>query len=133
MPGVVSLAVAAEESKRNQALHRHAWQERYQQLVHGLAGIQAIRLVGWSEERNFADRIPVVSIEADGWSVHDLASVLDSSFGIEVRAGWHCAALAHASLGTDGGGGTLRLSPSASTTAEEIDYTLAAFREILGV
>ncbi len=133
MPGVVSLAVAAAETLSNLFSRQLAWQARFQQLVHGLDRLAGVKLVGWSVARNFAERIPVVSIEVEGWSVHDLASVLDSSFGIEVRAGWHCAALAHAALGTDTSGGTLRLSPSASTTAEEIDYTLAAFREILDV
>lgn len=132
MPGVVSLAIAAKELLENQDLQCKAWQSRFQQLVVGLSRIRGLSLVGYDDEEAVQARIPVVSLQADGWNVHDLASVLDTSFGIEVRAGWHCAALVHDALGTSQSGGTLRLSPSVSTTAEEIEYTLAAFREILG-
>ncbi len=132
MPGVVSLAIAAKELLENPGSQRLAWQSRLQQLVAGLSRIRGLSLVGYNAEESLQDHIPVVSLQVAGWDMHDLASVLDTSFGIEVRAGWHCAALVHDALGTSQSGGTLRLSPSVSTTAEEIEYTLAAFREILG-
>ncbi|MEO8268870.1 MAG: aminotransferase class V-fold PLP-dependent enzyme [Aureliella sp.] len=144
MPGVVSLSVAAAECQRAQqsliensaAIAQPAWRAPLQRLVSGLKQFPAIRLIGWDGqaggEWDRVDRIPVVSLQVAGWDVHDLASVLDSSFGIEVRAGWHCAALVHDALGTADSGGTLRLSPGPSTTPEEIDWTLAAFHEILG-
>ncbi len=183
MPGVVSLAVAAEECLRAQQaiasstddITLPGWLAPFQQLVAGLKQFPQIRMIGWdsapiqiSRHTPCAvapaaptavaptavaptavaptaathanpshdisiERIPVVSMQVAGWDVHDLASVLDSSFGIEVRAGWHCAALVHEALGTADSGGTLRLSPSASTTSQEIDWTLAAFHEILGL
>lgn len=166
MPGVVSLAVAAEGCLRaQQAIVSNAagvaqpnWHAPFARLIAGLKQFPQIRLLGWdsradnssvqvdhsrhvsggdnsgddSSDNISVERIPVVSLQVAGWDVHDLASVLDSSFGIEVRAGWHCAALVHDALGTADSGGTLRLSPSASTSSEEIDWTLAAFREILG-
>jgi cysteine desulfurase/selenocysteine lyase len=55
---------------------------------------------------------------------------LDSEFGIEVRAGYHCSALVHAELGTQSDG-TLRLSSGRHTTHEEVDYVLSALRSIL--
>ncbi len=172
MPGVVSLAVAAEECLRAQqamlasaaggaSAAQPSWRAPFQRLVAGLKEFPQIRLIGLgnrsdqdsnqaAQRRSVREgevlgknpsgnsdvdesiaRIPVVSLQVAGWDVHDLASVLDSSFGIEARAGWHCAALVHDALGTVDSGGTLRLSPSASTTAEEIDWALAAFREIL--
>lgn len=143
MPGVVSLAVAAEECYRAQqsvgsppiAVAQPSWRAPFRQLVAGLKQFPAIRLIGWDgradDDSERVERIPVVSLQVAGWDVHDLASVLDSSFGIEVRAGWHCAALVHDALGTADSGGTLRLSPSATTTSEEIAWTLAAFDEIL--
>lgn len=137
MPGVVSLAVAAKHLLENQDAERMAWQARFQQLVTGLSRIDGLSLIGYDpattgQPASVPERIPVISLQAEGWDVQDLANVLDTSFGIEVRAGWHCAALVHEPLGTSHSGGTLRLSPSVSTTAEEIEYTLAAFREILG-
>jgi cysteine desulfurase/selenocysteine lyase len=144
LPGVVSLAVAAAECYRSQhttvlnaaGVAQPSWRAPLQQLVAGLKQFPEIRMIGWEalsgdDDLERAGRIPVVSLQVAGWDVHDLASVLDSSFGIEVRAGWHCAALVHDALGTADSGGTLRLSPSASTTSGDIDWTLAAFREIL--
>lgn len=150
MPGVVSMAVAAAEVEQQLDEHRRRWQSRLQQLTSGLACLPGVELFGWNAELDSneldsnelqsneltaaadytAGRIPVVSLRVAGWDVHDLASVLDS-FGIEVRAGWHCAALVHESLGSAEGGGTLRLSPGVSTTAEDIDYVLSIFRRLV--
>lgn len=140
MPGVVSMAAAAAEllqrgSQAETALQQR-WQTCFELLVQGLAQMEAITLLGFdsqqSVEKQLSHRVPVLSVHVDGWDVHDLANVLDTSFGIEVRAGWHCAALVHQALGTSDRGGTLRLSPGVSTTPAEIQQTLDAFREILG-
>lgn len=140
LPGIVSLAVAAEELNALEQLSA-GWGDGFERLIAGLIQIPQVRLVGFEDDVDFKAkhwtangmRVPVVSLTVEGWDVHDLAAVLDTSFGIEVRAGWHCAALVHHELGTAQGGGTIRLSPGRSTTADEIDYTLGAFRKILGV
>ena len=49
--------------------------------------------------------------------------------GISLRAGLHCAPLAHESAGTLETG-TLRASVSVFSTSQEIDQALAAIREI---
>jgi selenocysteine lyase/cysteine desulfurase len=59
-----------------------------------------------------------------------LAALLDEHFGIETRAGLHCAPRAHAALGTLADGGTLRLSLGRFTTADDIDQTLEALGQI---
>ncbi len=130
MPGVVSLAVAAAEANERLETNRILWQVRLHQLVEGLRSINGIKLIGWEADSDLKNRIPVVSLQMVGWDVHDVANVLDS-FGIEARAGWHCAALIHHNLGTAAQGGTLRLSPGVSTTAEEIDFALSVFRQVL--
>ena len=144
LPAIVSMAVAAAQLNASQdssvaeaAGGQYAsWRAPFEQLVAGLRSLAGVRLMGWPERVDTSDlsvgRIPVVSLQVAGWDVHDLANVLDSSFGIEARAGWHCAALVHDALGTAASGGTLRLSPGVSTTSEEIEWTLAAFEEILG-
>ncbi len=130
MPGVVSLAVAAAETEQQFAANCSLWRVRLQHLVDGLRQIDGVELIGWEADRDLANRIPVVSIRIDGWEPHDVASVLDS-FGIEARAGWHCAALVHQHVGTAHQAGTLRLSPGASTTVDEIDFTLSVLRQLL--
>ena len=69
--------------------------------------------------RDFSKRVGVVSFTVEGVSPQDMAAVLDTSFDIAVRAGLHCAPLAHATLGTPPGG-TVRMSPGPFTTASEI-------------
>ena len=65
-----------------------------------------------------------------GSTTHDIAMMLDTSFGIAVRAGLHCAPYAHQMLGTLTTGGTVRVSPGYFTTNEEIEHFIEAVREI---
>jgi selenocysteine lyase/cysteine desulfurase len=50
--------------------------------------------------------------------------------GIAVRAGLHCAPLAHRSAGTEQSG-TVRVSFSAFNRPSEVDQTLAALKNLL--
>jgi cysteine desulfurase family protein len=73
-------------------------------------------------------RTSVVSVTLAGYDPQELALTVDASHGVQCRAGLHCAPRMHASLHTTDGGGTVRLSPGYSTTFEQIDATVAAFR-----
>ena len=68
----------------------------------------------------------------DGFDCHEAAGVLESSSQIQGRAGIHCAPLLHRALGTEGSGGTLRLSPGVFSTKAEIEKTLEVITEIAG-
>jgi len=74
-------------------------------------------------------QVATVSISLRGWEPIDLAAVLDSSFGIAVRAGLHCAPAAHRKLGTFPGG-TVRLSAGCFTTEDDIEQTLRALDQL---
>ena len=63
-------------------------------------------------------------------TVHDLAVILDSEFGIETRAGLHCAPLIHEAIGT-APDGTLRISFSASTPDQHLSLLVDALTEIV--
>jgi cysteine desulfurase / selenocysteine lyase len=78
---------------------------------------------------DLAQRVAVVSISVAGWDPMDMGAALDSSFGMAVRAGLHCAPLAHRTIGTFPSG-TIRLSPGYATTAGEIAAAVAAVREL---
>jgi cysteine desulfurase / selenocysteine lyase len=130
IPGIISMGIAAEEISATSTAY-HAWQLPFERLVNGLQEIAAVQLVGYPEHFSHR-RVPLVSLRMTGWDVHDLASVLDSQFGIEARSGLHCAAFIHDALGTSDGG-TLRLSTGHSTSSAEVDQTLAAFRELGGI
>jgi selenocysteine lyase/cysteine desulfurase len=73
-----------------------------------------------------------VSCLVDGFESHELAAILDGEFGIESRAGLHCAPRIHAALGTREHGGTVRFSVGFATTPADIAATLDAIRTIAG-
>lgn len=66
-----------------------------------------------------AERCSVLSFTASGVDSALLAAELDQGFDVSVRAGLHCAPLAHRTIGTLPGG-TTRLSPGWFTTSEDI-------------
>jgi cysteine desulfurase / selenocysteine lyase len=85
--------------------------------------------------------IPVASIVFDQLEPSLVASLLDSEYAIEVRSGFHCAALIHAPIRdaraarTNGQGpayqGTLRFSGSHLTSPEQIDEAAAAVNDLV--
>lgn len=122
-PGLVGLAAAVEwmEGQGLEALRRHEL-ERTEQLLAGLAGLPHVRVPGPAAR----ERVGVVSLTVEGSDSRDVAAILDADFGIEVRAGLHCAPRIHERIGTMGSGGTVRFSPGFATTAEEIDRVIEA-------
>lgn len=83
--------------------------------IDALSSIPGVTLHG---PESTEPRVGVASITVDGWEPHDLATVLESEFGIETRAGLHCAPLAHQTIGTLETGGTVRFSPCGSAEGE---------------
>ncbi|MFK8114653.1 MAG: aminotransferase class V-fold PLP-dependent enzyme [Rubripirellula sp.] len=90
-----------------------------EQLHHGLASIEGLQVYGEPSD------LPIASVNLDGVSPADAAVILDAEFGIETRAGLHCAALIHSCLGSSSDG-TLRISAGHTTTAADIDAVVAA-------
>lgn len=70
----------------------------------------------------------VMSLNVDGYTSEEVAALLDR-YGVAVRAGWHCAGAAHRRFGTLEHG-TVRLAPSAYTTAESADKVSKLFLQI---
>ena len=93
------------------------------QLLNGLATIPGLTVYGPTVDQ---PRVAVISCTVEGFVPQEFAAMLDASYGIECRAGLHCAPRMHTALGTAQTGGTVRFSPGWSTTAAEIDKTLEA-------
>ncbi len=129
LPGIVSMAVAAEALVEGGG---QDWRPAFQRLARGIADLPGLRVLGWGQaDVDLQRHVPVLSILPDAWDVHDLASVLDVNFGVEVRAGYHCAALIHGYLGSSDAGGTLRLSTCQATPIEHVDAALQALGNVL--
>jgi len=102
-------------------------QELTRALVQGLESIDGVTIHGPKE---LEERVGVVSITIDGHDPQDFATMLDSAYSIQVRAGLHCAPLMHQAMGTAAGGGTVRLSLGAFNTHEDVQAAVAAIGEI---
>ncbi|PQO27364.1 aminotransferase class V-fold PLP-dependent enzyme [Blastopirellula marina] len=127
--GILGLRAGVEYIREQTvtALHRHTMQNT-SRLIEGLQSMPKVRILG---PQSLEHRTGVVSIQVEAFDPHELATALDSAFGVQCRAGLHCAPLMHQHLGTLGSGGTLRFSLSIFTTADQIDRTLEAMQAIV--
>ena len=95
----------------------------------GFCKIPGVTVFGCESVAEFAS---VVSIAVEGYDPQEAAAVLESSFGIQTRAGLHCAAQLQAAMGTLKMGGTVRFSPGTFTSEDEIDAAIAAVGQLAG-
>ncbi|MCC2683486.1 MAG: aminotransferase class V-fold PLP-dependent enzyme [Paenibacillaceae bacterium] len=106
-------------------IHAKEWR-LVQQLMEKLLEIDHVTVYGPNLGQN---KTGIVAFNIDGVDPSETAFVLDQSFQIAVRAGYHCTPLAHESIGTLDTG-AVRASVSCFTTDEEIDQCVQAIREI---
>jgi cysteine desulfurase family protein len=97
------------------------------QLISELAGIPGVHVHYGNSE---LPRVGVASLTFDRMAPQVAAALLDEHFGIETRAGLHCAPRAHATMGTSQQGGTVRFSTGPFTTEEHIAAVLEAIAQI---
>ncbi len=96
-----------------------------EQLRSGLATIPGLVLYGPGRQ----PQAPVLSVNIRGNDSGEVAFLLDRIHQIAVRAGLHCAALAHRTLGTTKQG-VVRFGISYFNTAEEIERAIKAMEEL---
>ncbi len=98
-----------------------------ERLLAGLDPLADISLIGPPPGSH---TVAVVSLVSDTLEPHVLATVLDESFGIQIRAGLHCAPGVHRAAGTLARGGTVRLSVGPFTTTDDIDAACEAIAAV---
>jgi cysteine desulfurase family protein len=127
VPGLAGLSAGIgwlqEQGLAN--LHTHE-QQLTALLLEGLGAIDGITLYGPS---NAQPRVGVVSFQVRGFDPQEVAAALDSTAGIEVRSGLHCAPRMHQALGTFPTG-TVRVSVGPFTTQADIAAVIEAMREL---
>ncbi len=130
-PGLVGLeaglAWLAEQDPGQ--LRRHEM-ELTAQFLEGIRLVPQIQVHGPNDAEL---QVGVVSVTIAGYEPQILASILDENFQIQIRAGLHCAPLAHQTLGTLDSGGTARLSWGPFTTREHIAAAVEALEEIADI
>ena len=95
-------------------------------FLNGVKDIEGIRLYGDFSSEN---RLPVVSLNIDGFTSSELAERLWRDYGIAVRAGSHCAPLLHKRFGAVESG-MVRFSFSYFNAANEIEAGVSALKDI---
>lgn len=96
------------------------------QLIDGLSDIDGLTMFA----ADVSERVGVISLVIDGVDSGELDEYLIDEFGIYCRIGLHCSPAAHKTFGTFPDG-TIRLSTGLFTTAEQINYTISVFKQLL--
>jgi len=96
-------------------------------LINELKAIEGITVYGPCDMVSQSD---LVSFNVDGVDARELAGMLESSGGIETRAGFHCAPLIHQQLETESLGGCVRASWSRFNTEHDLTELLGGLRGI---
>ena len=127
VPGIAGL-LAGVRYVRRRGLEKILDRERRltRQMAGGLREIPGLRVYAAASPCRQAG---VLSLTAEGVDAEALGSAL-AERGIAVRAGLHCAPLAHRTVGTLDTG-TVRLSFSDLNTPEEVDRVISVLRVLL--
>ncbi|WP_442602499.1 aminotransferase class V-fold PLP-dependent enzyme [Paenibacillus sp. KN14-4R] len=107
-------------------IHAHEW-ALSQRLMEGLIQIPGIQLLGPELGEK---KTGIVAFNVGGADSSEISFILDQTFGIAVRAGYHCTPLAHEAIGTLATG-AVRASVGYSTTTDDVDYFIDAMKEIV--
>lgn len=95
------------------------------EFISFLKQCDSFRVIGETE----CARVPIVSFEIKGMDPGYVAEILDRDFGICTRAGLHCSAAAHKTLGTTKAG-LVRVSFGYFNTRDELQVLIAALNKI---
>lgn len=126
VPAIAGLAAGVGVLGREASSLFEAERRMTRRLVAGLAEIPGMRVLGPAPGE---ERVPVVSVVHGSVEPDRLAYELDARYGIAVRAGLHCAAAAHAAVGTVETG-AVRFSLGRGVTEADVDAALAAVGEV---
>ena len=129
LPAIAGLLAAAEwiEAAGVATLHDRSVAP-IGRLIERLTALPGVRLLGTADASR---RCGLATFTLPGWDPAEAAAVLDASFGVECRAGLHCAPGAHQQFLTADGGGGLRFSVGPSTAPAEIDAAADAVAALL--
>jgi len=129
-PGLIGLeaALAFLQQLGADRIREHE-QQLAQAFCEEVRGIHGVTL------HSLADRTRhtgIVSVSSELYAADELATLLHQHFGIETRAGLHCAPGMHRRLGTLDRQGTVRFSPGLHNSLDDMQTAAAALKELHG-
>jgi cysteine desulfurase family protein len=129
VPGILGLGagVAYLQQRTIQSIGEHD-QQLTRLLLDGLSAIDGVTVLGPHDVRQ---RVGVVSVAVQGFEPQEVAMLLDSACGVQVRAGLHCAPLMHQALGTLEQGGAVRFSLGHFNTAQHVQQAVEALSQLV--
>ena len=122
-PAVISMGEGALYLKTRLYEHRDRLVYFTDMLLEGLSKMPFVKVYSGTNPYG------IVAFEVCGKSSEAVADVLSRDYSVCVRAGYHCAPLMHAALGTSG---LVRASLSAFNTENEVEYFLRALAQTAG-
>lgn len=121
--GIASIGAGIDFVKSKPHLYEH--EKRFSQILHNeLSKIEGVEIYTACDDRH----TPMITFNVNGKNSEEVASKL-ARRDIAVRAGLHCAPLAHKKLGTLNRG-AVRATPSVFTTERQVRYFVSAVRQI---
>jgi cysteine desulfurase / selenocysteine lyase len=127
--GVAGLAAGIRyvQEQGLEKIHAHetALVERLWRRLEELPGFEVFG------HRDHGQRVGTLSFRSEALPAAELGGILDQAFDVAVRPGLHCAPYVHRALGTFPDG-TVRVSPGAFSTEEDVDHLARALGEITG-
>lgn len=118
LPALAAFTAAARWREQEGGLTTRPCRSLADGLAESLARLPGVRVVAAEAGP------PIVSFTLTGYAPAEVAAAVEQLAGVQVRSGFHCAALVHAGLGTPEG--TVRASVGAFNTAEDCDALVGA-------
>lgn len=131
MPQIHAMAAGAEWVMETgiEAIRQHETR-LLQHLLDGLKALPEVIVYGHTHVER---KTPVVSFNLIGKQPKSVGELLFDRYDIALRAGFHCAPMAHQAIGTLPLGGTIRASLGYYTTLDDVDALLNALGHISDV
>ncbi len=132
LPLILAFAEGAKwvQEKGIENIHHHE-KALLELLLSGLEKMPEITIYG---HRRTDEKTPVVSFNVKGFEPEAVGAILFDDYGIALRAGYHCAPMAHEAIGTlkaGAKGGTIRASIGYFTKKEDVEALLNALKEVI--
>jgi cysteine desulfurase family protein len=127
LPGIVGTAAGVKwVAETGAGKIRDHERELARRFLRGLEKIDGVKVYG---TKDVEERTGVVSITMRGTTPKILGRWLADAHDVVTRAGFHCAPLAHETIGTLPGDGTLRFSFGYFNSTMDVDLVLDALRD----
>ncbi len=129
LPQILALAEGARWVQETglSNIHRHEM-TLLSQLLSGLQEIPEVTLYGHTDVTH---KTPVVSFNVLGQDPKVVGERLFEQYGIALRAGYHCAPMAHEAIGSIHRGGTVRASIGYYTQPDDVAALVNALKKLL--